>query len=152
MGLPQKNVRNLSPLLRSAGAFVLLVYVAAQTLCFLHCNFGRGLCDSGQSSCVSTGSTEGCHTESKSSSPCAPSQTATCVTLKNALFDGNTSPLIIPQFSDIYLLPRCALALDATTVKPGTIVLRHTKHTEWVLTPEVCLGPALRSLAPPSPA
>lgn len=32
---------------------------------------------------------------------------------------------------------------------PQCHLLRQVKHCEWVFTPEVCLGPALRSLAPP---
>jgi hypothetical protein len=132
-----------SPVLPSVGVLALVVYIAAQTLCFLHCNFGTGLCNPAQL-------TQGCQNECDSSSPCAPSQTTTCITLKNPLVNGDATPLVIPPFSLVYFLPQSALALDPRELKSEAVVSRQANQPDWVLTPEVSLGPALRSLAPPS--
>lgn len=42
----------------------------------------------------------------------------------------------------------CA-ALEHAFAAPPSETLRRAKPREWVFTPEVCLGPAFRSLAPP---
>ena len=147
MGLRQTI---LSRLLRSVGAFALVVYVAAQTLCFLHCNFGGGHGDLTPPSCHGAGATQACHDEGDSSSPPVPSQTTTCSTLMNISISGDAPTLVVPHFSVLYLLTPCALALEAAESKPEAIFTRQANHFDWVLTPEVSLGPAFRSLAPPS--
>ena len=147
MGLRQTI---LSPLLRSVGALALVVYVAAQTLCFIHCNFGGGHGDSAPLSCHGAGAAaQACHDEGDASSPPVPSPTMTCFTLKNTLVSGDATTLVVPHFSVLYLLTPCALALEATAPKPEAIFSRQANHSDWVLTPEVSLGPAFRSLAPP---
>lgn len=147
MGLRQTT---LSPLLRSVGALALVVYVVAQTLCFLHCNFRGGHGDLASTSCHGAGATQACHEEGDSSSPPVPTQTTTCFTLKNTLVSGDSSTLVVPHFSVLYLLTPCALALEATATKPESVFSRQANHSDWVFTPEVSLGPAFRSLAPPS--
>ena len=139
----------LSPLLRSVAAAVLVGYVAAQTLCFIHCNFGSGHGDSAPPSCHSVGTTQASHDEGDSSSPPAPTPTTPCFTLKNPLVSGDAPTLVVPQFFVLYLLSSCALALDTTALKSESIFCRQANHRDWVLTPVVWLGPAFRSLAPP---
>ena len=141
--------QTMSPLLRSVGAFALVVYAAAQTLCFLHCNFGGGHCDLASASCHEASATQACHDERDSSSPLS-SKTATCSTLMNSSTSGDAPTFVVPHFSVFYLLTPYALTLEATAPKPEAIFSRQAIHSDWVLTPEVCLGPAFRSLAPPS--
>ena len=57
--------------------------------------------------------------------------------------------LVAPQLHTLYLLPSMALALNATEVQPKAPFSRQAWTRDWVFTPEVCLGPAFRSLAPP---
>ena len=42
-----------------------------------------------------------------------------------------------------------SLDLDATATQPQAAFDRQAHSREWTFTPEVCLGPAFRSLAPP---
>lgn len=148
MGLRQTT---LSPLLRSVGALVLVVYVVAQALCFLHCNFGGGHGDlASRPSCHSAGAAQACHDEGDSSSPPVPAKTTTCSTLMNTLVSSDGPISVVPHFSVLYFLTPCALSLEAAAPKPEAIFSRQANHSDWVLTPEVSLGPAFRSLAPPS--
>ena len=57
--------------------------------------------------------------------------------------------LIVPESFVLYLLSPCVPALDLTATEATATVSRQTDVREWVFTPEVSLGPAFRSLAPP---
>ena len=140
----------LSPLIRPVGALALVVYVVAQTLCFMHCNFGGGHGDSAPPSCHGAGATQACHDEGGSSSPPDRSPTTTCFTLKNTLTTGDAPTVNVPEFFVLYLLTPSALALDATATEQEASFSRQANRRDWVLAPEVSLGPAFRSLAPPS--
>jgi len=147
MGL---RLTTLSPLLRSVGSLALVVYVVAQALCFLHCNFGGGHGDPGATSCHSAGAAQACHDEGDSSSAPIPTKTATCSTLMNSLISGDAPTLVVPHFSVLYFLTPCALALEAAAPEAEAIFSRQANHSNWVFRPEVSLGPAFRSLAPPT--
>ena len=62
---------------------------------------------------------------------------------------GFESPVIVPQFHTPYLLAPISLALDATETQPKAAFFGQSRTRDWTFTPEVCLGPAFRSLAPP---
>lgn len=144
MGLSQKI---LSPALRFSAAVALVAFLAAQTLCFIHCNFGsQG--DSGPLSCHGAVPAKVCHKESDPSSP-VPPRTTTCFTLQNLVTSGDAPTLVVPEFSVLYQATPLALALDATATEPDASFSRRVNHRDWVFTPEVSLGPAFRSLAPP---
>jgi hypothetical protein len=136
----------LKPLFRSLAVLTLAVFVAAEVMCFLHCHLGGGHGDAGEPSCHSTASTHAGHDED-SSRPPTPS--TSCVTLQNLLTSTSTVVLIVPEFSELYTLPPLALALDAMATEPTAPVSRQAWRWDWVFTPEVSLGPAFRSLAPP---
>ena len=140
-----------SPLLRTFAAGALLVWVAAQVLCFAHCNFGVGHGDSEEASCHGSAPTPAHHDDGDSSSPThdESSASAACSTLKTALLDSGATVLVQPNFHLLYTLTPAALALDATAVEPTASFSRQAWRRDWVFTPEVCLGPAFRSLAPP---
>ena len=137
---------NLSPLFRFSAALALVVFVVAQAMCFVHCNFGVGHGDKAMPSCHSSPQPTGGHDDS---TPSAPSSTATCTTLKTMLAGGDSPTLVAPQLHTLYLLAPILLALDATETQPEASFSRQAKTRDWVFTPLVCLGPALRSLAPP---
>ena len=140
---------SFSPLLRSFAAGALLVWVAAQVLCFAHCNFGFGHGDSEQASCHGSAPTSTHHDDSDSSSPThhKSSASAACSTLKSALVGSSTTALVQPDFHLLYTL--APLTLHATVMEPTASFFRQAKVRDRVFTPEVCLGPAFRSLAPP---
>jgi len=139
-----------SPLLRSCAAAALLVWVAAQVLCFAHCNFGASMAMTEKSSAG--------HIDHDAApkpvvgGSCCPkphssSGGAVCVTLKSALVGCTATTLVQPDFQLLYTT--APLALDVKAVEPTSSFSRQAKARDWVFTPEVCLGPAFRSLAPP---
>ena len=139
-----------SPLLRSFAGGALLVWVAAQVLCFAHCNFGIGRGTSEEPSCHASAPSPAHHEDDDS----APSHhdssgSITCSTLKSALVEIGSVALVHPDFHALYSLAPVALMLDHTAARPTSPSSRQAKPRNWVFTPEVCLGPAFRSLAPP---
>ena len=74
---------------------------------------------------------------------------ASCSTLKNLAASSTTLKHITPEFAVFYVLAPFALAHDAIATKPDTLNFRQTNYGAWVFTPEVSLGPAHRSHAPP---
>lgn len=140
----------LSPLLRSLAALALVVFVVAQAMCFVHCNFGGGHGDKTQPSCHGSPQHATSHDGDDDSAPSAPSPTAVCPTLKTMLAGGDSPTLTAFQAHTLYLLAPMPLALDATEAHPKSSFSRQAWTRDWVFTPVVCLGPAFRSLAPPS--
>ena len=139
----------LSPLLRSLAALALVVFVVAQAMCFVHCNFGGGHGDKAQPSCPGSPQHANSHDGDDDSAPSAPSPTAACSTLKTMLAGGDAPALTAFQAHTLYLLSPVVLDLDATATQPQAAFDRQAHSREWTFTPEVCLGPAFRSLAPP---
>lgn len=141
-----------SPLLRSFAAGALLVWVAAQVLCFAHCNFGVSHGGFQQASCHGSAPAKACHDDGKSSGPAQQDSSASvvCSTLKSALVGSGVTALVPPDFHLLYTLAPLALALDVTAAEPTALLSRQPKTRDWVFTPELSLGPAFRSLAPPS--
>jgi hypothetical protein len=135
----------LSPLFRSLAVLTLAVFVAAELMCFVHCHFGGGHADSAEPSCHQTVAAEGDHSEDGPSSPARSSMTS-CFTLQNLLTSSGLT-LIVPEFPALYTLTPAAL--DAIAVELTASISRPARHCDWVFTPEVCTGPANRTLAPP---
>ena len=146
MGLRQTR---LGPLVRSFAALAFLAFIAAQTLCFLHCHLGGGHGNSTPSSCHGGASTQGCHKGGGPHPPPGPSLSTVCYTLKNQLTSSISPTVVVREFCVLYLLTPYALALEATAIGSDVAFARHANDYDWVFTPEVCLGPASRSLAPP---
>ena len=79
----------------------------------------------------------------------APHENGFCSSLKAAYFSAGQSFELKPQlvcvglFSSLFLLP------ESFTDSSKSVSIRQFKRAIWVFTPEVCLGPAFRSLAPP---
>ena len=142
---------SLSPLLRYFAAAALLVWVAAQVVCSAHCNFGFGHGDAEQASCHGSAPSQAHHDDGNSPGPAhkGSSTSAACLTLKSALFDGKVCELVKPEFQLLYTLAWFAPAVEATQIELVAHFFRQARPRDWVFTPEVYLGPAFRSLAPP---
>ena len=140
-----------SPLLRSFAAEALLVWVAAQVFCFAHCNFGVGHGSSEQPSCHASAPSQTHHEDGDSSGPAHhdASGSAACATLKSALVGSGSAALVQPDFRLLYTLAPVVLTFDMNVTEPTADFFRQAKAHDWVFTPEVCLGPAHRSHAPP---
>jgi hypothetical protein len=145
----RQKTKTLSPLLRSLAALALVVFVLAQAMCIVHCNFGSGHGDKAQPSCHGSPQHAASHDGEDDSAPSMPSPTTACSTLKVMLAGGDAPTLTAIQTHTLYLLPSVVLALDAAVPRPQAVFGRQAHSREWTFTPEVCLGPAFRSLAPP---
>ncbi len=146
--------KSLSPLFRSVAGGVLVAWIAAFSLCTAHCSgflSDDGHEDGGKPSCHDTGSTKTTHHDdgdSKDSEHC-PSATLGCAALQSAWMSGKAVTGIQAPTHVLYLLAPLTLALNATPDDSVTLAFRQATPRDWVFTPEVCLGPAFRSLAPP---
>ena len=139
------------PLFRFCAAGVLSVWVAAQVLCFAHCNFGIRVMMTENASAYHAPAPK----PASESGSCCPkpgntSGGSVCVTLKSALVDNDSSGAPQPNLSPLYTLALFSIVLETTATAPSTRIFRPAEKHDWVFTPEVFLGPALRSLAPPS--
>ena len=140
-----------SPLRRSFAAAALVVWVVAQAFCFAHCNFGVSHGDSESASCLGPAPSQAHH---EGGGSCCPTQGdkqggIVCTSLKSALTGSGSTALVQPDLHLLYELAPFALALDAMATKPAGLCFRQAQPRDWVFTPEVCLGPAHRSHAPP---
>ena len=136
----------MNPLLRSFAALTLLIWLGAQVLCAIHCNFGGGHSEAKQASCHGPAQSDSHDHDGDSPGP-APS--STCLTLKSALLSGHALLLTQADLHFLYALAPVALALAATATEPTAPTSRAAWPSDWMLTPEVCTGPANRSHAPP---
>ena len=139
----------MNRLFRSVAAATLCVWLAAQVLCAAHCDFGICHGDEEHPACHGPEPSQSHHDDGDSPAPAHDdsSTTATCLTLKSALVSA-AGPTVVP--SELHVLYTLApLALDVTAAEPPLLHSRQAKSRDWVFTPEVCLGPALRSHAPP---
>jgi hypothetical protein len=145
------SAKPISPLLRSLAAGTLLMWVAAQVFCTGHCNMGLGHDDAGQASCHGVAPANVDHHDEESPRPAHHDSEPTfaCIVLKSALTSGSVPALVHPELSLLYALPPFGLALDATVTASAVSFSRQGRRLDWVFTPEVSLGPAFRSLAPP---
>lgn len=139
----------LRPLLRWCGVLTLLAWLGAQALCQAHCLFGACPDETDGTSFHATAASSSHHGDEPASNHKEHGDDASCATLKSAL-SGNTTPLLIaPELSLIYTLAPIAFTFDATTIKLAASFSRQIDRQNSLFTPEVCLGSALHSLAPP---
>ncbi len=141
----------LSPVHRCFAAASLLVWLAAQVVCTAHCNFGVCHGESEDASCHDAAPPQSHHDDGDSPSPAHgdSSTTDACLTLKSALVSGSGPALVPPDLHLLYTLAPVALTLDMSATKPAVSFSRQAKPPDWGFTPEVYLGPAHRSHAPP---
>ena len=147
MPLRQKT---LSPLFHWFAAVTVLAWIGVQALCQAHCLFDA--ChdesdDADQHATTAVAPHEDGHApQSDQQDNC---EDACCQTLKSALAGNGGSSLAEPRFLLLYTLAPFALTMDATAIEAVASFSRPTRPRKWVFTPEVSLGPAFRSHAPP---
>ncbi len=135
--------KHKSTAFRLFAAAALLLWMSASALCIQHCaglSFtGRGLAD-----CCSANKTGA----SQSTNPGAK---AICGGLKMAKLEAKAALAEPEKTVSPAALPFPSFSLSEIHVGPHDVgSLRHNSRTAFVFRPEVCLGAALRSLAPPS--
>ncbi len=134
----------LNPFLRFVAAGMLLTWLAAVTDCSTECLGEDSHSDSAkldQSAAVSGQSHDSDKHDSHDDSFCA--------SLHSICPGSPSSALPNPDFGLAATLDFISFALLVALAQLETPVSRQPPDSNRVLTPEVCLGPAFRSLAPP---
>ena len=135
------------PLFRSFAAATLLLWLATQVVCRAHCSLGFGHGEPEHASCHGPAASQLQHGDGGSPAQEGSSTSALCLTFKTALVNGGSLTLVQPELPVLYLL--APLAPDLTPTEPAISFFRQVQTRDWVFTPEVFLGPAFRSHAPP---
>src|SRR6266850_2168698 len=133
-----------SPLIRGIAAATIFVWLGAFALCQTEC------CSGDEHDSTDHHHAEAApHSHDHDKAPGSQQESSVCLSLKSVLHI--SSAVSIPK---VVLQPLYDLALAHTpptdTAEPSVLShFRQTRPGKWVLTPEVCLGPAFRGLAPP---
>jgi hypothetical protein len=139
----------LSPVLRSLAATTLFVWVGALLLCQSECCSGTDDETTNEPAHHHPGLTA----HSRGHHDHTPAQqhhdeNAFCLSVKSLLYSDTGVSHFKPVFQSLYALPSEPGSLQTET-RAVTPAFRQAKPADFVFTPEVCLGPAFRSLAPP---
>ena len=137
----------LSPLLRSFAAATLLVWLAVLAFCSADCLIGDSHCQPSR------------HDEQAASSHHDDDQTpesdkhdsgndSVCNSLKTLVPTANNNALFKPDFG-FSILSFVSLPQALAVAESGTPISRQARAPDCVFTPELRLGPAFRSHAPP---
>lgn len=141
----------LRPALRLYAALSVLVWLSAMSYCSLESFIGHAEAEDHHAGQVANHAADA-HQESghsHDSDKNGNSQESCCDSLNATPQHGNSLVLLKPDLGKLpslcFLSMATALTLDAPELTPP----RQAQHPVWIFTPEVCLGPAFRSLAPP---
>ena len=139
------------PLLRWLAVLTLLVWTGAHVVCRAHCLTSECQDERNAASVGETTASDSHHGDEHNSQPHHPDRSAdaSCDTLNSALTGHATALLVAPEFSLLYTLAPTALTLDATALEPAASFSRQADRRDTLHTPEVFLGAAFHSLAPP---
>lgn len=141
------------PALRLCAAFSILVWLAAVSYCSLEAFIGHAEVGEHHGAQTATHATAQSHDESGESHDSDKNgheQESCCDSFQAPPQHGNSLVLFKPDLGKLPSLNFLWLAQALTLDAPETTPPRQAQHREWVFTPEVCLGPAFRSHAPPS--
>ena len=138
------SAKRLNLVTRSLGAGLLVLWMSALTLCWVHCASGGCVqqiqAKNSRPSCHGGGGKQG-HTKSSGS------DSDGCLAKKPAF--ATIDPPQIPSFAQLFLFAlRTDLNVETATATPPAFS-RQSQRDIWVFNPEVCLGPGIRTHAPP---
>ena len=137
---------------RGVAAIVLVVWLGALVLCAGDQWFGN--CDAHESDehhAMDTVASSHGHDEGSDHAPHKDAhENGFCGSLKSTYFAPDQVLVLKAQFVLTAVLCPSFICPEPSVEPSGSLSIRQAKRAFWVLTPEVCLGPAFRSLAPPS--
>ena len=141
----------VSPLTRFIAAAMILVWVGAIALCQTYCCSGdEHHSDSADHHHADAAPHSHSHDQDDSNAPGNEKESSFCLSLKSLLHNSSGLSLSKPAPLPLYELTFAPEAIGDTATPFIALHFRQAKPGDWVFTPEVCLGPAFRSLAPPS--
>lgn len=138
------NSSRLTPVKRLVAAAMLLVWVTAVAACSTECS-----CADSDSDQMAPASLADSHGHSHDTDRDCDHDDSLCTSLHSLTPVSTVTILARPDFG------ACPLAVlspaQLIAVAPAeTSISRQPPERDWVFTPEVCLGAAFRSLAPPA--
>ena len=156
LNMIRSQQRRLKPMLRICAAFMLSVWVAASGFGFCsaeplsaHAKSGEQKSDATahhhDKAAASADSDHHSHDSDKNSDD----EHACCSSLTAAAPSAHQTVLTKPDFGKQLSFNLLWLSQTLTFVQPEAPISRQAQHREFIFTPEVCLGPAFRSHAPP---
>lgn len=134
--------------MRVMAAVVLLCWSVALAVCWNHC--ASGTCEGRQATAADA--PPSCHATTDADVPGSDSSDAAgnaCFAKKPFAGERDGSALNAPLLSLAFLASDPAEILYELAAPPQAAPARQPDSSDWVFTPEVSLGPAFRSLAPP---
>lgn len=154
--MTRSRQHRLNPLLRIGAALLLLVWLAATGLCsaehLISHTESAGAHDPGSAvdhhdAAPSDADSGHSHDSDKHDGD----RHSCCDSPKILPQSAQSSLLAKPDFGKAFSVTAILLAQELTHVQANTAALsvRHAAERNWAFTPEVCLGPAFRSHAPP---
>lgn len=137
----------LKPAIRLYATVSLFVWLVAVTFCSAECFIGDSHC-------------QACHDERTASSHHESDQTpgsdkhegrndSFCESLKSVAQPAHSSVLSKPDFGLVFIQKFVTPSQALIIAEFKSLIFRQPSDRDWLLTPELCLGPAFRSLAPP---
>ncbi len=148
MNLRQTKFR---PLVRVTAVATLFAWLGALALCQTECCSG----DEHHSASADHHHADAAphshsHDHDQGNAPGSQKESSFCLSLKSFFHNSSGFSISKPILQPLYELT-FALTPSADTAASSILLrFRQAKPADWVFTPEVCLGPAFRSLAPPS--
>ena len=143
---------------RILAAVVLLVWTSSLALCTAHCSLGTphlpwtGQRDAVPSCHAAPVNTSDCHSDSSEAPASDPIRSASsCATFKNLFANQADGPVSEPPEHVLYIIAENILSTMPDLSVTDAFDRQH-HPSDFILTPEVSLGPAARSLAPPQDA
>ena len=135
----------LSPLLRSLAAVMLLLWVAAVTACSTKCLCADSDSEHMEQSAMANSQSHDSHGSDKD----CDHDDSFCTSLHSLTPVSTATVLDKPDFGLAFTLDFLSTAQLLTVAQTETSISRQPRTREWVFTPEVSLGAAFRSHAPP---
>lgn len=137
------SAKHLNLMTRSFGAGLLVLWMSALTLCWIHCAFGgcaqQVQAKNSRPSCHGGGKSEQTKSSGLDSEGCLAKKPA------SATIDSPQIPSFALTF--LFALPTEQNVEPASASAPA--FFRQDQWDIWVFNPEVCLGPGIRTHAPP---
>ena len=138
----------LIPTIRICAAMSLVVWLTALTFCSASCFLGDSHCQPSHRDEQATASHHD-HDQAPDSDKHGGCNDSVCDSLKTVVHSTSGNFIFKANFSLAYVLASASLAQALTVSQSETPIFRQAWRRDWVFTPELYLGPAFRSLAPP---
>ncbi|ODU23917.1 MAG: hypothetical protein ABS95_02665 [Verrucomicrobia bacterium SCN 57-15] len=137
---------------RTTAAAALLAWVGALALCSADPWLCQCPSEQGDPHSHATAESHGHEGRGDRTPTDVPHEKGFCASLKSTVLTSVHSLVQKPNVVPVWILSSPFLCPNPSTESAECLSVRQAKRVIWVFTPEVCLGPGFRSLAPPLPS